>query len=165
MADSLMLNGGAFGTPVALAECNVQYTADQWGAKAMYASIQIPDAFAINRAYASNVATNMNGSFIELYRNLLKRGDIFAKKCLLFARYEWVNLNAKMPDNGIKDDALNQKFLTMGLTYKPTVGVAIKFDVVNRVGGAVNPVLYQPQEISSYLAKNWWVNLGLGYNF
>lgn len=166
-ADSLMLNGGAFGTPVALGECNVQYTADQWGAKALYASIGIPDAFAINRAYASNVARNLNGAFIEVYRNLLKRGDVFSKKCLLFARYEWVNLNAKMPENGIKDDALNQNFLTVGLTYKPTVGVAIKFDVVNRVTGDLNPLFYQSQVTGTpnYLSNNWWVNLGLGYNF
>ena len=55
----------------------------------------------------------------------------------------------------------------MGLTYKPTVGVAIKFDVVNRVSGDLNPVFYQSQVTGtpSYLTNNWWVNLGLGYNF
>ncbi len=167
VADSLQLKGGAFGTPVALGECNVQYNGKQWGAKALWTTVNMSDAFAINRAYASNVASNMHGAFVEVYRNLLKPGDIYAKKCLLFARYETVQMNAKMPINGIKDEALNQRFLTMGLTYKPTVGVAIKFDVVNRVSGDLNPVFYQSQVTGtpSYLTNNWWVNLGLGYNF
>ncbi len=166
-ADSLMLNGGPFGTPVALGETNVQYNAKQWGAKALVTAVDMPDAFAINRAYASNVPSQMRGAFVEFYKNILKPGDLFAKKCLLFARYEWVHMNAKMPSNGIKDLSLNQKFLTAGLTYKPTVGVAIKFDVVNRISGDLNPVFYQSQVTGTprYLSNNWWVNLGLGYNF
>jgi len=166
-ADSLQLNSGAFGTPVGLAEINVQYNSKHFGFKALATSVSIPEAGSINRAYANNTARNMQGAFAEVSYNILKNEDIRAKKLLVFYRYEWFDLNYKMPVNGIKDRALNQQFFVYGLTYKPAVGVAIKADVVNKITGTPNPdfnVNPFPQ-LPAYYKNNWFVNIGFAYSF
>lgn len=166
-ADSLELNSGAFGTPVALAECNIQYTGNRWGFKTLATTISLPDAYQINRAYANNVANQMLGAFAEVNYNFLKSKDVFSKKLIGFARYEWYDLNYKMPSNGVKDNALNAQYFVYGLTYKPVVGVAIKADVVNKITGTPNPdfnITPFPQA-PRYLQNNWFYNIGLAYNF
>ncbi len=165
--DSLQLNTGAFGTPVLLSEANIQYTGKRFGFKTLATIVNINDAFSISRAYNNNVAQQMLGAFAEVNYQFLKSNDLFAKKLIGFARYEWYDLNYKMPLNGIKDDALNCRFLVTGITYKPVVGVAIKADVVNRVSGKPNPVFNNPPipQAPLYLTNNWFYNLGLAYNF
>lgn len=166
-ADSLMLNSGMFGTPVALGEFNVQYTGKRIGVKAMAAAVNLRDAYAINRAYASNVAELMTGAFAEVSYQLLKSTDFTSKKLILFYRYEWFDLNYKMGAEAIRDLALNQSYSVFGLTYKPHPGVAIKLDMVNKVTGTPNEVFYltPSQQLPKYINNNWFVNLGLGYNF
>lgn len=166
-ADSLELNSGMFGTPVALGEVNVQYTGKRLGFKALTAAISIPEAYEINRAYANNTADLMLGALAEINYNIIDKGDLQSKKLIGFARYEWFDLNYRMPQFGIKDDALNQQYLVMGLTYKPTVGVAVKLDAVNRVSGKPNAAFNIPSlpQAPRYLTNNWFYNLGLAYNF
>lgn len=166
-SDSLKLNSGAFGTPVAVGEMNIQYHGKRFGFKGMVAAIQIQDAGAINRAYANNIANTMLGSFAEVNYELLGSPDIFGKKLYAFGRYEWFDLNYSMPVNGIKDNALNQQFIVAGLTYKPAVGVAIKADVVNKITGTPNSDFNVPvfPQLPVYYRNNWFFNLGLAYNF
>lgn len=165
--DSLQLNTGAFGTPVLLAETNIQYTGKRFGFKTLASVVNISNAYNISRAYNNNVAQQMLGAFVEVNYQFLKSHDVFSKKLIGFARYEWYDLNYKMPVNGIKDEAMNCHYLVAGLTYKPVVGVAIKADVVNRVSGAPNPVFNNPPvpQAPIYLTNNWFYNLGLAYNF
>lgn len=166
-ADSLKLNSGLFGTPVALGEFNVQYTGKRIGFKGLAAVVSSPDAYAINRAYAQNTPKQMKGAFAEVSYELLNTKNFEDKKLYVFYRYEAYDLNASMPSDALRDWSLNQQFSVVGLTYKPHPGVAIKFDVVNKVTGTPNqaftvtPTLQTP----AYLTNNWFVNLGLGYNF
>jgi len=165
--DSLQLNTGPFGTPVMLSECNIQYTGKRFGFKTLGTIINISDAYNISRAYNNNVAQQMMGAFAEINYQFLNTGDVFSRKLIGFARYEWYDLNYKMASNGIKDNALNCHFLVTGITYKPVLGVAIKADVVNRVSGTPNPVFNNPPvpQAPLYLTNNWFYHLGLAYNF
>ena len=166
-ADSLMLISGPFGTPVALAEMNVQYTGKRWGFKSLVGTVSIADAYGVNRAYANNVARNMLGAFTEVSYNIIHSSDMMAKRLTAFARYEWFDLNYRMPLNGIKDNALNQQFFVYGFTYRPTVGVAIKLDAVNKITGTPNSAfnITPFPQLPVYYKNNWFFNLGLAYNF
>ncbi len=166
-ADSLQLNSGAFGTPVALGECNVQYHTNRLTVKGLFTAFQIPDAAKINSAYANNTANTMMGGLFEVAYNMLKGKDFASKKLWLFGRYEWLDLNYKMPANGIKDNQVNQQYLVAGLTYRPAIGVVIKLDVVNRITGTPNPAFVVnpfPQQ-SAYFRNNTFVNLGFAFSF
>lgn len=166
-ADSLQLNSGMFGTPVALGEANMQYHGNRLGFKGLITRVFIPDARHINRAYANNTPSEMMGAFAEVSYNVLPGTDIRDKKLFLFCRYEWFDLNYRMPADGIKDNMVNQQYLVAGFTYKPAVGVAIKLDAVNKMTGTpnaafnINPFPAMP----AYYRNNWFYNLGFGYNF
>ncbi len=166
-ADSLQLNSGPFGTPVALVESNMQYSGKRWNAKALASIINIADAENINAAYANNTPEQMIGTMAEISYNLLNTPTVFDKKLLVFGRYEWFDLNYIMSTNGIKDNMVNQQFVVGGITYKPAVGVAIKFDLVHRITGTPNQAFNTnpfPQ-VPIYFRNNTFVNLGFGYNF
>lgn len=166
-ADSLQLNSGPFGTPVSLSEINVQYNKKRWSFKTLGCIISISDANKINLAYANNTANLMMGGMFELGYNLFKGESINDKKLILFSRYEWFDLNYKMPSNGIKDNALNQQYIVAGVTYKPTTGVALKFDYVNRLSGTLNTAFNTNPfpTLPPYFRNNHFYQIGFGYNF
>ncbi len=167
-ADSLQLNYGAFGTPVALAEFNAQYHNKGMGFKAMFAYTSIPDAANINRAYANNTPQAMFGGFFEAGYNLLYAFNPKTTKNLtVFGRYEYIDLNSTVAGNGINNDMLKQQYIVGGITYQPVRGVVIKADYVHRITGTPNPLLYinpYPQALP-YYTSNGFVNVGLGYSF
>ncbi len=167
VADSLHLNSGAFGNPVFLTEANAQYHHAGWSLKAIGALVKIPDASNINLAYANNTPSTVYGAYGEAAYNLLytKFGD--KKSLIVFGRYEYMDLNAKIPANGIRNDANRQHYIIGGITYKPIRGIAVKADYVRRITGEPNPALIItpfPQVIP-YYTHNGFVNLGLAYNF
>ena len=65
-ADSLQLESGVFGTPLYLAEGDIQYNNKGISFKALGCNISIPEAASINRAYASNVPSQIYGAYAEL---------------------------------------------------------------------------------------------------
>lgn len=167
-ADSLQLSYGAFGTPVALAEINAQYHNSIISFKALAGVVQIPEAYSINRAYANNTPETMMGSFAEIGYNLF---HIFhrhkEKNLLLFARYEWMDLNYKTASNGIYNDLFRKQYIVSGLTFQPIRGIVIKADYVHRLTGEPNPALLItpfPQPLPYYTSQGFF-NLGLGYSF
>lgn len=168
VADSLQLSYGIFGTPVQVIEANVQYLTQGLTAKALVAEVFIPNAGSINRAYASNTPSQMVGALAEIGYNVFYPIEKLKDKSLtVFARYEYLNLNEQIPDNGIKNDALNKQYITAGLTYIPVAGVAVKVDYTHRITGEQNPALWVnpfPQPLP-YYASNGFVNLGVAYSF
>lgn len=170
VADSLQLNYGAFGTPVSVNEVNVQYhghTGLEFKALATY--VAIPEADRINRAYASNTPNSMYGYYAELGYNLLKPFPRFSSKSLvLYGRYESMDLNASLADNGIEDGLLRQQFIIAGLHFQPVRGVSVKADFVQRITGEYNKSLHVTNPYSStlpfYTTTNF-VNIGIGYSF
>ncbi len=167
-ADSLQLESGMFGTPVSISEANVQYNGKLLTFRALFAQGNISKANEINRAYASNTPESFFGAYAEAGINLLYIFNRDTKRtCTLFARYETLDLNKKVPENGISDDINKKDFIIAGLTYKPIHGVVIKADYVFRKTGEPNPKLNpnpSPQA-PAYSKTNGFFNLGFGYSF
>ncbi|MBE7176232.1 MAG: hypothetical protein INR69_07520 [Mucilaginibacter polytrichastri] len=167
VADSLQLNSGAFGNPVSLGEFNVQYNNKGINVRAIGTIVHIQNADAINRAYANNTPETMYGAYGELGYNLLFPRFGNEKALILFARYEFMDLGARIPDNGIDNPANRKQYLVGGLTFKPIRGIAIKADYVRRMTGEFNPALIIapfPQRVP-YFKDNGFVNLAVAYNF
>lgn len=166
-ADSLRLNSGTFGTPVSLEEANIQYRKSGFYALALFAAIQIPDAEALNVAYAKNVASSMMGYYAEAGYNLLETTKYKEKKLNLFARYESIDLNTSIPENGIKNDQYKESYLFAGLSFLPIPGVIVKADFEYQSTGTPNPALtINPSPVAPpYLKNRSFFNLGIGYSF
>lgn len=167
MADSLQLVSGAFGTPVAVEEANVQYSGRVFRFRALACAIQIPDAEKINNAYANNTANLMLGAYAEAAVDLLALRRENERSLLLFARYENIDLNYQVPDNGIVSEEWRKQYIVAGLTFLPVSGVAVKFDYVHRITGEPNPALIVnpfPQS-QPYYTSNGFANLGISYSF
>ena len=168
--DSLQLDYGAFGTPVSLSELNVQYhSVKGLQAKALGCFVSIKDAERINLAYANNTPNSMYGYYVELGYNLFKPfKKLDGKSMLLFARYEAMNLNASVPQNGVEDGLQEKQYLVAGLHFQPVKGISVKFDYVYRVTGEYNKALYITNPYTAntpfYTTSNF-VNLGIGYSF
>jgi len=166
-SDSLQLNSGAFGTPVAVAEANIQYEKNGFEARALFSMVQIDEADKINLAYASNTPETMTCGYIEAGYNILRAFKKDTQKNLTyFIRYENLDLNSKIPANGIENGLNKQEFITTGLTYHPLKGVVIKADYQFKKTGDPNPALINPpQQGDKFYNTNSYINLGLGYSF
>lgn len=168
-ADSLHLNSGAFGTPVGLFEANVQYLSRSFYFKALGCLVTIPDAAAVNHAYANNTPSQMNGFYAEAGYNFLNSEKYEHKKLVVFSRYEYFDLNAVVPVNegGIRNDAWKKQYITSGIAFQPTTGVLIKADVQILTTGNYNQALFINPNPSAapYLPQQTSVNIGLAYSF
>jgi len=167
-ADSLQLESGPFGTPVGVGEFDVQYLTKAVTFKALGTIVDIPDAYEIDRAYANNTPQEMIGAYAEVGVNLLyffnKTNE---RKFIVFGRYEYVDMAAQTPTDGISNGADRQKYIVAGITYLPIKGIVIKADYVLRVSGTPNSLLnlnpFGPQPV--YYTSNGYLNVGIGYSF
>ncbi|MBB5395795.1 hypothetical protein [Mucilaginibacter sp. AK015] len=167
VADSLELNSGPFGNPVSLGEVNVQYARSGITVRAIGTIVNVKNADAINRAFASNTPQTMYGGYAEVGYDLLYPASKGEKAFILFGRYEYLNMNAKIPSNGIENKANEKHYIVGGFTYKPIRGIAIKGDYVRRITGEFNQALIVtpfPQQVP-YFKNNGFINLGVAYNF
>jgi len=167
-ADSLQLNSGAFGTPIALTEVDAQYHHNGVSFKALATAVSIPDAFEINRAYANNTPSMMVGVYGELGYNFyqLISTDTY-KNLTLFVRQEFIDLNYRIPSNGIRNGINRKNFTIVGITFQPVHGISVKADYVLRVTDERNDDLVVtpfPQQLP-YYTSNGFFNLGFGYSF
>ncbi|QEM11122.1 hypothetical protein [Mucilaginibacter rubeus] len=169
-ADSLGLNSGVFGTPVAMGEGDIQYNGQGFSVKVLGTILSIKDADKINRGYASNTPKAAYGAYAEIGYDLLYRsnyGKLNAPQLIVFVRDEKLDLNYRIPSNGITDQTLNQNFVVAGLTYLPLRNVVVKGDVRLAHTGAQNPALIvNPSPVAlPYQTNNTLINLGVGYSF
>lgn len=167
-ADSLQLSSGLFGTPVSLVEANAQYHNNGIAFKALATMVNIKDAFAINRAYGNNTPSVMVGMYGELSYNFYQLIKPEANRNLsLFVRQEFMDLNYRIPSNGIKNGINKKNYTVIGLTYQPVNGVIVKVDYVLRKTDERNDDLIVtpfPQQLP-YYTSNGFFNLGFGYSF
>jgi hypothetical protein len=166
-ADSLQLSYGAFGTPIAIYEADAQYNYKGLSVKGLFTTIQIADAENINRAYANNTPQTMMGYYGEIGYNLFQLTKNKEKKLTVFARYENLDMNYKLPDNGIFDGTINQSYIIGGLTFQPIKGVTIKADYVFKQTGDQNPALVANPFPAGpkYYKQQGFFSLGVGYSF
>ena len=166
-ADSLNLERGLFGTPVALAEANIQYRYKGIVLKALGAYSIIPEAASLNAAYATNTPETMYGYLVEAGYNVLETTKFKNKQLILFCRLEGMDLMATIPENGIKDEIHRQTRIISGLTFFPIRSVAIKLDWQHVRTGEPNPALiFNPSPSAPpYLPVNNLVQAGIAYSF
>lgn len=165
-SDRLGLNTGFFGTPVFLNEADLIYQKNGWSFRALAAIVNIPDADKLNAAYANNVPAEMYGAYGEVSYNILSNATT-QKQLIPFLRYEYINMNGNIPDNGIKNEAYTQSHLFAGINYLPVPNVAIKLDYHFMATGdynyglIINPSPYaQPWQTNQHI-----LNLGVAYSF
>ena len=167
-ADSLGLQSGTFGTPVAMGEADVQYAHDGFSARVLGAIISIPDADKINRAYANNTPKTEYGAYAEIgYDLMYLMGKPKDKQLVVFVRDEKLNMNASIPSNGVTDGMLNQNYVVAGLSYLPIRNVAIKGDIRIAHTGSQNPdLIINPNPAAQPYQQNYnLVNLGVALSF
>jgi hypothetical protein len=166
-ADSLKLNSGPLGTPIGMCEIDVQYLTNAFYFKALGTLMSLPDAQSINAAYANNTPSAMNGFYVEAGYNLLARTKYEEKKLTVFSRYEYFDLNAQVPTNGIRNDAWRKSYVTSGIAFKPVQGVLIKADVQVLTTGNYNQTLIINPNPSAapYVPQQTFVELGVAYSF
>jgi len=167
-ADSLQLQSGPFGTPVSLVEANAVYHNNGITFRALATMVNIRDAFEINRAYANNTPSMMVGGYAEIGYNFYRLiNPETTKNLTVFARQEFMDLNYRIPSNGIKNGTNRRNYTVAGVTFQPVSGVVIKFDYVLRKTDERNEDLIVtpfPQQLP-YYTSNGFVNLGIGYSF
>lgn len=167
-ADSLSLNAGTFGTPVAIGEADMIWTHNAWEARVLGTIVSIPNASAINRAYANNTPQTEYGAYAELGYDLFYRaGSKQDKKLVVFVRDEKFDVNAQIPSNGLTDGTLNQNHIVAGFTYLPIKNVAIKADVRFVHTGDQNPALIiNPNPVALPYQPNYnLIDLGVALSF
>ncbi|MES2727747.1 MAG: hypothetical protein V4643_11635 [Bacteroidota bacterium] len=168
-SDSLQLDHGAFGTPISLLESNIQYHNKGISVKALTTVVDIYDADKINRAYASNTPSQMVGSYVEAAYNVLYYFNPKTEKNLsVFSRYEYMNLNNKLPENGVKDNFQEKQYWVSGITYQPVRGIVFKADYIYSETGNYNTQLYVVNPYATQLPfykSNHQINVGFGYSF
>ena len=171
-ADSLHLDGGAFGIPLYLGEADVKYDQNGFSAKALAVVVSYPDAGKINAAYGKNMATQMLGAYGEvaydvLYGHSSRTGS--AAQLIAFARLEYMDLNAKIPapPRAIYDGTLEQRNLIAGINFMPIQNITIKADVRLLHTGDQNQdlVINPPPNAIPYRPNNTFLNVGIGYSF
>lgn len=165
-ADSLGLSSGPVGTPIYLGEADVQWAADGFSAKILGTYINYPDAAKVNQAYAANIAKSIYGAYGELAYDWLYRKHK-KPQFITFARFDMMDLNASIPDNGLHDGTLKQQNILLGLGYLPIPNVVIKADIRLLSTGDQNPLLLinPPPNALPYQRTNTFLNFGIGYSF
>jgi opacity protein-like surface antigen len=78
-----------------------------------------------------------------------------------------LDLNAKLPENGVINPTLKQQYLVTGISFLPVAGVIVKVDYVYRLTGNQNPnLVVDPYPVGlPYFTKQHAINIGLGYSF
>jgi len=167
VADSLQLNSGPFGNPVTLGEANISYSRNGIAIKTIGTFVHVQNASDINRAYANNSPETMYGAYGELGYDLFYHKQNSDRALIVFGRYEYINMNAKIPANGISNEANRKNYIVAGLTYKPIRGISIKGDYTRLITGEFNQALIVtpfPRQVF-YYKNNGFVNLGVAYSF
>jgi hypothetical protein len=155
-ADTLGLNTGLFGTPVGLYEANVQYSGKHLFFKALGCFVTIRDAAKLNAVYGNNTPEQYFGGYFEAgYKHSTKNSKIWQA----YARYEYMDLNLKLPSNAVLNHSLTRRYIVAGVNFQPVAGVIVKLDYTLIISNAA-PISNTPVTKQKNL-----INLGVGYSF
>ena len=161
------LSTGFFGTPVYLGDFNVQYRNNGWFGKAQATQISIPDAQQITTAYANNCPGKILGALGELGYDFFYKKWKGEKQFHAFGRYEYIDMNGKLPESGLANPYFTQQHFFLGFSYLPVRGVVIKADYHHILNGEFNQslVVNPPPYQLPYATSRGYLNLGLAYSF
>ncbi len=171
-ADSLGLDGGAFGSPIYLGEADAKYDQNGLSAKALGVIVSYPDAGRINAAYGKNLPIRMYGAYAEAGYDVLFAHSSHTgheAQLIAFARMEFMDMNSAIPEapRGIYDGTLKQRNLIAGLNLLPIPNITFKADVrLLHTGEQNKDLLINPSpNMRAYSQDNSFLNVGIGYSF
>jgi hypothetical protein len=110
----------------------------------------------------------MFGVYAELGYNIFEEvKKLKGHQLIAFVRYERLDMNAKIPTNGIIDGTLQQQHIITGLSYLPLKNVVIKVDARFQHTADANPdLVINPNPAAPvYKLNNVFLNIGIGYSF
>jgi hypothetical protein len=81
----------------------------------------------------SVIGSRVKGGYVEVAYDLFSLFAPGGEQALSpFARFELLDLHDEVPEGGTRNPALDQRFLTAGLTYKPLPTIAVKADYTRK---------------------------------
>jgi len=151
-ADSV-LGTGSFAAPLTLVAADARYDVGAASFRGEVANISLSDAGAIDARYGAQIGSRLAGGYLEAAYNVLAAlAPGSSQKLNAFVRHERYDMQAAVPAGITKDESLDRRITTFGLTYKPTWNTAFKGDyrlVRNAAGVGEDEVL----------------SLGIGFQF
>jgi hypothetical protein len=129
------------GISVGLVEADARYT--RWGLqlRAEYARYFVGGADQLTRNLrltaptAAAIGSAGQGFYAEAGYNVLHLLHRTEQQVVPFARYELVDTRAALPDVADPLPTAAQQFVTLGVTYRPLLQLALKFDYRRTVAG------------------------------
>lgn len=92
----------------------------------IYSSLD--NTMAYNQKLTSDLGSEMIGYYAELAYDVFSLTDKFKSQLIPFVRYEVYDTHSKVEDNIVKNNAYNNTFITVGVSWKITPRVVIKSD-------------------------------------
>lgn len=128
--DSLGLPQGLFAAPLFLGEVDVQFTSGPWEAKALLCATDLRDADRLSSAFGHSMARRSFGAFGEAGFDVGSLiGMESGSRCVVFARYERLDMNDLMPPGTGRAPETLQQHVVTGISFFPDPGVVIKADL------------------------------------
>lgn len=166
-ADFIGLNTGMFGTPIFLYEANAQYRKNGLSIRLIATQLQIPDAADINTAFANNAPEVARGAYAEVAYDVLDAKYKGERQLVPFLRYEYIDMNAKLPENGRANPYYSTHHAFAGIGYFPVRAVGIKADYHFISSGEFNKnlIINPPAYMQPFYTARHFFNLGICYSF
>jgi len=148
--------GEAIRVNVTLAELHARAQWRGLSAKALAVTGRLGGAGALSEELGLTgtavIGSRVRGGYAEVAYDVLSAVAPGGEQSLTpFVRYEVLDLHDEVPAGGTRNPALDQRFVTAGLTYKPIATVAVKADFTRK-------------EADTFSAQDS-VNLGVGLVF
>lgn len=127
--DSAGANRDALGTDLGttLIEAHATWQQGPWDVRALLAMADLDGAEAFNAAKSANLASRMEGAYLEAGYDVLA-GSHGAARLLPYVRLESIDTQAELPGNASRSEGADDFLMTVGLNYQPTPGVVLKLD-------------------------------------
>lgn len=110
---------------LSMAAFHSTFNKKQFTARFQYVLGGFGNSASYNEFLGTDVPELMHGYYLLFAYDLLKD----EKRTLApFARYSYINNHLQVNSNTLKNDALEQKVITVGLNYKPTPEIVFKVD-------------------------------------
>lgn len=108
---------------------DARYRYKGFEARAQYVLGNISNSIEYNSKFGTDVASTIQGYYIEAGYDVLRFfPKKFKKRLVAFCRYENYNTHQKVAGELLKNDAYNRTDITTGLTFHLDKGVALKAD-------------------------------------
>ncbi len=127
--DATVNNAALPGMFTVIAEAHAEFRHGPWMVRGLYSSAWINDAGEYNAITGENLASRLEGWYIEGGFDVLANwAPESAHSLSPYLRYEMIDTQASMPTGYVADSTEQDEITTLGLNYKPIDQIVIKTD-------------------------------------